>query len=373
MSVIRPKPPTDPILHRLPGAWPDAAAAERFAAAVARLEPLRGAVPAGADAGGAMLAAYGTRASPAPRRESALFALLAVARRVREAVDRVVVVADRPERSIVDLLLATCCHPFHDQLERPERGGRPRVFTLGEDDDADRVQGVIDLLGDRPGDAIDRRHAVCEVGACRRPGSRACRAALAAHVAALPPLWVRCAAAAGLPPADDATLLLPVGAGADEACFPALLPAAIAGIDVVRILEGMAAMERRFREAPLHANPVLTFVAVARAPSAAGGPPVRRQFLPPSRWPGLVAWAGALAPADASLPALGFGTALTVGESRRRLDASAGGGAAPDAAGFDAIHLPRADEHALGQLLALVRLARRLEAAEAERPAAGER
>ena len=37
MSVIRPKPPTDPILHHPPPAWPDAAAADRFDAAVARI------------------------------------------------------------------------------------------------------------------------------------------------------------------------------------------------------------------------------------------------------------------------------------------------------------------------------------------------
>jgi hypothetical protein len=289
---------------------------------------------------------------------------------VREAVDRVVVVADRPERSVVDLLLATCCHPFHDHLERPERGGRPRVFTLGEDDDADRVRGLIDLLGDRAGDAIDRRVAVCEVGACRTPSSRRCLAALEAHAPSLPVLRVRCSAAGSVPPADAPTLLLPVAAGAAEACFPALLPGAIAGIDVVRLLDGMAAMERRFREAPLHANPVVTFVAVGSALAAAGGPPVRRHLLAPPHWPGLAAWAGCLAPADPTLPALGFATAVTVGESRRRLDRSAGDGPALAAAGFDALHLPRADEHAMGQSLSLLRLARRLEEREGAGPGA---
>lgn len=364
MSVIRPKPPTDPILHRPPPAWPDAAAAGRFAAAVERLEGLRGRVPPEADGAASLLAAYGTRAAPAPRRASALFAILDAARRVREGVDRVVVLADRPERSIVDLLLATCCHPFHDQLERPERGGRPRVFTLGEDDDADRVQGVIDLLGDRTGDAIERRYALCAVGACRAPGTRACRAAVEGHAAALEPLRVRCAAAGTVPPADDPPLLLPVAGSSDGACFPALLPAAIAGIDVVRLLEGMAAMERRFREAPLDANPVVTFVAVARALAEAGGPPVRRQLLPPRHWPGLAVWAAGLAAADGAPPTLAFATAVTVGESRRRLEPWSGDVAAAAAAAFDAIRLPRADEHAIGQLLALLRLARGLEALE---------
>lgn len=369
MSVIRPKPPTDPILHCPPPAWPDAAAAGRFAAAVERLEGLRGQVPPEADVAAALLAAYGTRAAPAPRRASALFAVLDAARRVREAVDRVVVVADRPERSIVDLLLATCCHPFHDHLERPERGGRPRVFTLGEGDDADRVQGVIDLLGDRVGDAIERRYAVCEVGACRAPGSRACRAAVGGHAAALEPLRVRCAAGGTVPPADDLTLLLPVAGGAEEACFPALLPAAIAGIDVVRLLEGMAAMERRFREAPLDANPVVTFVAVGRALAVAGGPPVRRHLLPPAHWPGLAIWAAGLAPADTEPPTLVFGTAVAAGESRRRLEPWSGHVAPVAGAAFDALRLPRADEHAIGQLLALLRLGRGLEAREDGGPA----
>jgi glucose-6-phosphate isomerase len=49
-----------------------------------------------------------------------------------------------------------------------------------------------------------------------------------------------------------------------------LLPAAIVGIDVVRLLEGAVAMNRRFREAPVADNPVLRFVGVGHLAEQAG-------------------------------------------------------------------------------------------------------
>jgi hypothetical protein len=71
----------------------------------------------------------------------------------------------------------------------------------------------------------------------------------------------------------------PPGLGA-AAVFSAagLLPAAIAGIDVVRLLEGAVAMHRRFREAPAAENPVLRHVAAVGAAGTAvgaGGVPCR--------------------------------------------------------------------------------------------------
>jgi glucose-6-phosphate isomerase len=58
---------------------------------------------------------------------------------------------------------------------------------------------------------------------------------------------------------------IPDGVGGRFSVFTAvgLLPAATVGIDVVRLLEGAAAMNRRFREAPVAENPVLRFVGVS--------------------------------------------------------------------------------------------------------------
>jgi glucose-6-phosphate isomerase len=54
-----------------------------------------------------------------------------------------------------------------------------------------------------------------------------------------------------------------------------LLPASIVGIDVVRLLEGAAAMNRRFREAPVADNPVLQYVAVSHLAEVEAGATIR--------------------------------------------------------------------------------------------------
>jgi len=353
MSVIRPRPPTDPIMHEVPAAW-TGGAADRFRDWVPRIEAARPRLAA-PDTATAILAGYGTLRAPARRRESPLFALLASARRVREEVDRVVVVGDRPDRGLVDLLLAACCHPLHVHLSRAGRGGRPQVFTLGPEDDDDRVQGLLDLLAERTGDALRDAWSVVPTGPCadRRTGLL---------LALLGSVRGTAGGDAGAAPEVDRASSAPTAAG--EACLAPLLPAAIAGIDVVRILEGMAAMERRFAEAALGSNPVVTFVAVGRALAEGDGhAPPRRGLHPPPSWQGLAEWAAALgvvAPPTAA--GAGHGTVLEVESCRRR---PFGPDVPPQppavAAGLDAIRLPRADEHAVGQVLALLALAARLD------------
>ena len=58
---------------------------------------------------------------------------------------------------------------------------------------------------------------------------------------------------------------IPDGVGGRFSVFTAvgLLPASLVGIDVVRLLEGAAAMTRRFRESPVSENPVLQYVAIS--------------------------------------------------------------------------------------------------------------
>jgi glucose-6-phosphate isomerase len=65
---------------------------------------------------------------------------------------------------------------------------------------------------------------------------------------------------------------IPDGVGGRFSVFTAvgLLPAAIVGIDVVRLLEGAAAMNRRFREASVATNPVLQYVGVCHLAEQSG-------------------------------------------------------------------------------------------------------
>lgn len=362
MSVIRPRPPTDPVDHVVHSrglSAEDGPALAGYRAWVARAEACRAAVVAMPVAGVAtgLLAAYGTLGSPAPRRESVLFALLDRARRVREAVDLVVVVGDRADRAVVDLLLATCCHPFHDLLPRHERGGRPRILSLGPGDDDDRIQGVIDVAGITCGDSVADAWLPLAAGACVDGASRGI-------VTLLGEAWRRPRrGAAALPDGgrvggDDAL----AGRGAP---WSALLAAAIAGVDVVRLLEGAAAMERRFAEAAGDTNPVLTAAALGaclRAAGAGEGPP-RRRLLAPAAWHGLVAWHDVLCGRhDGPIGGGGFVTPIVVRECRRAPFGAARPAAVPPAfeadLAPDRIDLPRADEHTIGQLLALLLLER---------------
>jgi glucose-6-phosphate isomerase len=70
---------------------------------------------------------------------------------------------------------------------------------------------------------------------------------------------------------------IPDGVGGRFSVFTAvgLLPASIVGIDVVRLLEGAAAMNRRFREAPVAENPVLQYVGVGHLAEAKMGATIR--------------------------------------------------------------------------------------------------
>lgn len=380
MSVLRPRLPTDPIEHRPP---PGVLSADghldpRWRWFVERAERVRGAVAsASGTATEGLLEAYGTTRSPARRRDSALFGILDVARQLRESVDRVVVIGDRADRALVDLLLSTCCHPYHDALPRHERGGRPRISTLGPDDDDDTVQGILDALGIQTGDRLLDAWGVVPVGPCSEAFTQDCVRLLAAAAAPSNQLAVFVPAVSNDAPIPPS--LPQETAGVFTAA--SLLPAAIAGIDVVRLLEGAAAMARRFREAPAEANPVVSLAVVGRWLAAVADPPdavPRRHLLPPPRWRGLVEWqASRIAPRDLRPPPAiveaRFTTPITVAKYRRApfgtiprgspgrsVDAPRHWPAEKPTA--DQLLLPRCDEHTLGQLLEGLRLAAAVEA-----------
>lgn len=388
MSVIRPRPPTDPIDHHPPDGvrTADGVADDRWRAWLDRAEAVRGRVSACAgSATEALLSAYGTTGSPASRRDSTLFAVLDDARRIRDSVDRVVVIGDAADRALVDLLVSTCCHPCHDELPRHQRGGRPRIRTLGPGDDDDAVQAILDSLAAHQNDRLLDAWGLVLVGPCRDAFTIDCARLFAvAHERTAPPTGAALVRVAtdgdaarrlGIPPASSAT---PPGGGTADAGLEAgvfggasLLPASIAGIDVVRLLEGAAAMARRFREAPAAANPACSLAVVGRwlAPQA----PPRRRLLAPPRWRGLADWLAGIAPCPAPHPAARgvehwFTTPIAVAECRRTpfADVDRSPAACPDKpsrSGVDRLDLPRCDEHAVGQLLEGLRLAAAIESA----------
>jgi glucose-6-phosphate isomerase len=360
-------------------------------AIAATLEPLRADVLAapGPAVPDRLLADYnraGDASAAGGRAASELFAILRGARQVREAVDRVIVAGGGA--AAVRAICAACCHPLHNELSRGDRGGRPRLSFAPPHIDNDSLQALLDLVA-APG--APRGSDLLDAWGIVAVDDGAAAAAPAAVVGVLlPPLL---AAAAGRPLADRCVAVAPAGTLVAEltagirgpggfevapgiggfAVFaaPGLLPAAIAGVDVVRLLSGARAMLRRFAEAPAGENPVLRFVAAGIA--------ARRELGRAAG--GLVAWAEPLRETcrwydlvrpRPQGPQGEFATAVLAGEPRRdplRVPAAGGGAGTPwpqwhaalvardrgDAAA--AILLPRVDELAIGQLLMMLLLA----------------
>lgn len=346
MSVIRPRPPEEPLEYRLAARSPGPLLSPGLNAELDAVRAALVADPAGVESAARLLADYDTQ-----RPTSELFAILGQARRIRDAVDRLVVVASGGIGPAIRLLVATGCHPFHDQLSRGDRGGRPRLSWLDPAASNDELQGLLDLLAAPPpphDDLLDRWALLVADGATA-----------AAPAAAM--LRERLEAAVGGNADALATRLVTLGAGAASGSTRAtgvevfsaagLLPASIAGLDVVRLLKGAAAMLQRFAEAPPDANPPLLDAAVARRAAAAGRS--GRLFAGQGGWlKDLSAWHDCLR--DAPPGTAAAVTWVTPGEPRR--DPLPGLGVAEAAAADTAdvqIGLPRLDEHAIGQLLQL--------------------
>ena len=297
MSVVRPQPPEDPIQYD-PAATIAAGAVSQAAldALGPRLDAARaesladldrwrsggtrpGEVldPAFIDLPDRLLTAYKT-----DRTTSELFAILQTARRIREAVDRVIVLGIGGSYMGTRALFEACCHPCHNELPRGERGGRPRLSFEGFNMDNDSAHGLLDLVAPagkpRSDDLLDRwavlvvskSGGTLETAVATRLFLQKLADAVGHDTKRLAEVVVpvtgksgrlaELARAIGCPDVFD----IPDGVGGRFSVFTAvgLLPAAMVGIDVVRLLEGAAAMNRRFREAPVATNPVLQFVGV---------------------------------------------------------------------------------------------------------------
>jgi glucose-6-phosphate isomerase len=234
------------------------------------------------------------------RRGSELGRILAAAARLRDAVDRVVVLGIGGSYMGARALMEACCHPYHNELSRGERGGKPRMYFEGNNVDNDAAQGLLDLLGHRKrGDDVSDRWAIVVIS--KSGGTLETAAALRIFLAALEsslgsdrellaqhvvPVTGQSgrlfdlAGALGCKEVFD----IPDGVGGRFSIFTAvgLLPASILGIDIVRLLEGAAAMNERFRTAPAFGNrshpgenPVLDYVGVCHLMEARRGATIR--------------------------------------------------------------------------------------------------
>ena len=222
-----------------------------------------------------LLAEYGQQ-----RERSELGRILACGKRLAENVDRLVLLGIGGSYMGPRALFEACCHPYHNELSRADRGGYPRLYFEGNNVDNDATQGLLDLVGrERKATGIDDRWAIIvisksggtlETAVAFRQFLKALRNACGNDAQKVANLVVpvtgesgrlyELAQALGCPELFH----IPDGVGGRFSVLTpvGLLPAATIGLDIVKLLEGAAAMNEHFRTAPLEENVVLQFVGV---------------------------------------------------------------------------------------------------------------
>ena len=212
------------------------------------------------------------------RDESELGRILATAGRLRESVDRVVVLGIGGSYMGAKALFDACLHPYHNELSRADRGGVPKIYFEGNNVDNDATSGLLDMLEGQDDWAIvviSKSGRTLETAVAFRKFLAALQKSLGgdakkvaervipvtgkdeesrlfqlAHALKCPDVFAVPNGVGG-----RFSVLSPVG----------LLPAAVMGIDVVKLLEGAAQMNEQFRTAAPADNLVIRYAGVCIA------------------------------------------------------------------------------------------------------------
>ena len=207
----------------------------------------------------------------ANRESSELGQLLKTAARLREAVDKVVVLGIGGSYMGARALMEACCHPYHNELSRGDRGSRPRVYFEGNNVDNDANQGLLDVLNSGQDDwgivVISKSGGTLETAVAFRQflNSLSNRCGVERLHEFVVPVTGKSGKLFELSKAIGCqdVFQVPDGVGGRFSILSpvGLLPAAVLGLDVVRLLEGAVAMNEHFRDASFADNVVQQFVA----------------------------------------------------------------------------------------------------------------
>lgn len=210
----------------------------------------------------------------------------AVGNRLAKEVDRVLVLGIGGSYMGAKALFDACCHPYHNEISRQRRGGRPRIYFEGNNADNDAVQGLLDLVEGSDDWAIivvSKSGKTLETAVSFRifldALRKACKGDMEKVRRRIVPITGETGRLRELSNALGLSDIFPipdgVGGRFSVLCAVGLLPAAVMGLDVQHLLEGAVAMNERFRTAAPLENPVLAYAGIARMMEVRRGATIR--------------------------------------------------------------------------------------------------
>ncbi|HEV3436081.1 MAG TPA: glucose-6-phosphate isomerase [Gemmata sp.] len=209
--------------------------------------------------------------------------IIRISNRLRENVDRVIVLGIGGSYLGARALFDALCHTYHNEMPAKLRMGKPRMYFEGNNFDNDALQDLFEMLDNtcvepelteerwgviiasKSGETLETaatyRALKAEAAKFYGPKSEMLKKVLVPVTGSKGKLR-DLARAEGY--TDDDFLTIPDDVGGRFSVFTAvgLLPAAVMGLDVRAMLLGAATMTRRFLEEPFDRNPVLQYAAV---------------------------------------------------------------------------------------------------------------
>jgi glucose-6-phosphate isomerase len=202
--------------------------------------------------------------------------------RLAKVVDTVVVLGIGGSYMGARAMLEACCHAYYNEVEPAMRRGRPRMYFEGNNVDNDALLDLIRLLESRGNSwgivVISKSGGTLETAAALRILLRELRGTLGSEAGRIGELVVPVTGSSGklidLAKALGCREMFPVpdGVGGRFSVLSAvgLLPAALLGLDIEKLLAGATVMNEHFRTAPAEKNIVLNYVGVCHLMEARG-------------------------------------------------------------------------------------------------------
>jgi glucose-6-phosphate isomerase len=218
------------------------------------------------------------------------------ASRLRDLVDRVIILGAGGSYLGGRALFESLVHTYHNELPAKSRLGVPRIYFEGNNADNDTIQDLLELLENNCVDpdireerwglvAISKSGSTLETLAAHRIFRNELTKFYGPSSELLTDVMVPVTGASGrlhelfksYGYSEDDMLVIPDNVGSRfSVCSAAgLLPAAIMGLDVRAFLLGAASMTRRFLEESFERNPALQLAAVNYLMTEEHGKPLR--------------------------------------------------------------------------------------------------